>query len=102
MNDESTSPPTPQLEPAGSRFVESAARGCLGVVSFLLTLVLFGILAGIRQPAVGFVLVLLAVVALFTARRRSGPSPMLGAVAVGAAIALVISGACMLILLSSR
>jgi hypothetical protein len=102
MNDEPAGPAMPQFEPAGNRFAESAARGCLGVVSFVLTLVLFGILAASRHPAVGFLLVLLAVIALFTARRRSGPSPMLGAVAVGASIALVISGACMLILLSSR
>lgn len=51
--------------------------------------------AGTYWP--GFVLCVLLVVALFVARKRRGPSPLLSAIAIGATAALVIVGTCLAI-----
>jgi hypothetical protein len=92
---------TPLSESSGSRFVEAAGRGCLGTVTFVLALALFGT-AVVAKPPIGLVFSILVVVGLFAVRRRSGPSPMLGAVAVGATIAMILAGACAIVMMSYR
>lgn len=62
---------------------------------FTLAVIEFATRAGNYWP--GFVLCVLGVVALFVARKRGGPSPLLSAVAVGVTAALVIVGTCLAI-----
>ena len=107
MSDDGTpsDPPPPLVEtppaPAGkSSFMEIAGRGCLGVVSFLFALVAFASVMAASQP-IGLVVSVALVVALFVARRRSGPSPMLGAVVFGVAVALVLTGLCTIIVMTA-
>jgi hypothetical protein len=119
MNDDDLSPREPELPPgagfperepqpltpvrdsAGTRFAEAAGRGLLGTVSFVLSAFIFGVVS-LQNQVIGLALSIIVVVALFAARKRSGPSPLLGAVAVGAAIAMGLVGSCNLIVLSSR
>lgn len=89
---------TPLKESAGTRFAESAGRGCLGTVSFVVALLVFGTTV-VANQLLGLAFSIIVVVGLFTARKRSGPSPMLGAVAVGAAIALVLAGSCAILMM---
>ena len=91
-------PLTPVQESAGTRFAESAGRGCLGTVSFVVALLVFGTTV-VANQLLGLAFSIIVVVGLFTARKRSGPSPMLGAVAVGAAIALVLAGSCAILMM---
>lgn len=67
---------------------------------FFFAVVGFAAQAGAYWP--GFVLCILLVVALFVARKRRGPSPLLSAVAIGATAALVIVGTCLAIVTSMR
>jgi hypothetical protein len=121
MNDESSPPPPPPppedqspepLAPAperdafspvkesrGSRALEVAGRGCLGVVSFLLAAGIFMIVISAHQ-AIGLIVSIAMFVGLMAWRSRSGPSPMLGAVVVGAGIALLLTGTCTLIVMN--
>jgi hypothetical protein len=119
MNDDDLSPREPDLPPdarlperelpplspvrdsTGTRFAEAAGRGLLGTVSFVLSAFVFGVVS-LQNQVLGLALSIIVVFALFAARKRSGPSPLLGAVAVGAAIAMVLVGSCTLIVLSSR
>ena len=102
-------PPTPDLPPPelsplktqgdrGSRFIESAGRGCLGFASFSVAVMLFGTIV-VANQILGLALSGLAIVGAFALRKRSGPSTMLGAVAVGAAVALVLAGGCAILML---
>ena len=89
-----------QTEPtAGSKFIESAGRGCLGTVSFIIAIMIFGTISAANQIA-GLTLSLLAIAGMVVLRKRSGPSTILGAVAVGAAVALVLTGACAIVILN--
>jgi len=75
--------------------------GAAGVLAFFAGIVLFvALVASGRVFGLGMGLTI--VIALFEARRRSGPSNVLGAVAVGAAIALVVVGGCVILLSNSR
>ena len=99
MTDE---PPSPARDaPPGVKLAEVAARGCLGIVTFALAIVFFVILTASLNPLLGFVISTAAVGALFVIRKRSGPSPMLGAVAIGASIALLVYGTCTLIVFNA-
>lgn len=82
----------------GSRFIESAGRGCLGIVSFSVAVMLFGTIA-VANQILGLAVSILVIAGMFVLRKRSGPSTMLGAVAVGASIALVLVGACAVVML---
>jgi len=82
----------------GSRFIESAGRGCLGIISFSLAVMLFGTIA-VANQILGLAVSILVIAGMFVLRKRSGPSTMLGAVAVGASIALVLVGACAVVML---
>ena len=44
--------------------------------------------------------VILAIAGMVVLRKRSGPSTILGAVAVGAAVALVLTGACAIVIMN--
>jgi hypothetical protein len=94
-------PPPPGFSPvesSGNRFMEAAGRGCLGTVTFILALMVFGTTV-VANQVLGLALSVIVVVGLFTARKRSGPSPMLGAVAVGATIAMVLAGGCAILMM---
>lgn len=97
-------PSPPELSPLktegdrGTRFIESAGRGCLGVVSFSFAVSLFGTIV-VANQILGLALSAIAIVGAFALRKRSGPSTMLGAVAVGAAVALVLAGGCAILML---
>ena len=99
--------PPPELSPLrtdappGTTFIESAGRGCLGVVSFVLAIGIFGTISAANQP-LGLVASILAIAGMVVLRKRSGPSTILGAVAVGAAIALVLTGACAILFLNFK
>jgi hypothetical protein len=54
----------------------------------------------VANQVLGLALSILVIAGLFVVRKRSGPSTMLGAVAVGASIALVLAGACAIVMLS--
>jgi hypothetical protein len=89
-----------QTEPtAGTRFIESAGRGCLGTVSFIIAIMIFGTISA-AKPIAGLTASLLAIAGMVVLRKRSGPSTILGAVAVGAAVALVLTGACAIVILN--
>ena len=98
-------PPPPELSPlqteptAGTRFIESAGRGCLGTVSFIIAIMIFGTISA-AKPIAGLTASLLAIAGMVVLRKRSGPSTILGAVAVGAAVALVLTGACAIVILN--
>jgi len=92
-------PFSPMNESRGSRAMERAGRGCLGLVSFLLAAGIFMVIISANQP-VGLLVSIAIVVGLIAFRSRSGPSPMLGAVVVGAGIALLITGTCTLIVMN--
>jgi hypothetical protein len=99
--------PPPALSPlktepdGGTRFIESAGRGCLGIVSFSIAVMIFGTISAANQ-ILGLVLSILAVAGMVVLRKRSGPSTILGAVAVGAAIAFVLTGACAILFLNFK
>lgn len=88
--------PTP-----GTPFIESAGRGCLGMVSFIIAIVIFGTISAANQP-LGLAASILAIIGMIVLRKRSGPSTILGAVAVGAAVALVLTGTCAIIFLNFK
>jgi hypothetical protein len=97
--------PPPELSPlqteptAGTRFIESAGRGCLGTVSFIMAILIFGTISAANQIA-GLIASILAIAGMVVVRKRSGPSTILGAVAVGAAIALVLTGGCAIVIMN--
>jgi len=101
----SSPPPPPPLSPLrtepdrGTRFIEAAGRGCLGIVSFSVAVMIFGTIV-IANQILGLALSILVIAGMFALRKRSGPSTMLGAVAVGASIALILAGACAIIMLN--
>ena len=100
-------PPPPELSPLrtdstpGTPFIESAGRGCLGMVSFILAIGIFGTISAANQP-LGLAASILAIIGMVVLRKRSGPSTLLGAVAVGAAVALVLTGTCAIIFLNFK
>jgi hypothetical protein len=100
-----SSPPPPPLSPLrtesdrGTKFIEAAGRGCLGTVSFSVAVMIFGTIV-IANQILGLALSILVIAGMFALRKRSGPSTMLGAVAVGASIALILAGACAIIMLN--
>src|SRR5690349_609531 len=73
----------PSDEPAGCAAV--IGRVLLGTVSFVISIVVFiSIVAtASSQPWIGVVIAGALVAGLFVIRKRSGPSPLLGAVVVG-------------------
>ena len=76
----------------------------------LIAIVVFVMIMAAMEPAIGtskggavMIAIDVALVAvLFVIRKRTGPSPLLGAVVVGATAALVIFGGCMLILMNAK
>ena len=98
----------PSDEPAGCGAV--IGRVLLGIVSFVLAIVVFIMIMAALEPAIGSAgggAVMIAidvglVAVLFVIRKRTGPSPLLGAVVVGATVALVMFGGCMLILMNGK
>jgi len=94
-------PSTPRAnEPVGC--AGRVALILLGIVSFVLSLGIMVSVLATGQPAIGVGVAAAALIALFVIRRRSGPSPVLGAVTVGVAVAAVVFGGCMLILLTTK
>jgi len=93
--------PLPTDAPPGTTFIESAGRGCLGMVSFILAIGIFGTISAANQP-LGLAASILAIIGMVVLRKRSGPSTILGAMAVGAAIALVLTGTCAIIFLNFK
>ena len=96
--------PTTDLSPlrteaAGTTFIESAGRGCLGTVSFIIAIFIFGTISAANQVA-GLIASILAFAGMLALRKRSGPSTILGAVAIGAAIALVLTGGCAIVIMN--
>jgi len=95
-------------EPAGCGAI--IGRVLLGIVSFVLAIVVFTMVMASLEPAIGaskggavMLAIDVALVAvLFVIRKRTGPSPLLGAVVVGATVALVVFGGCMLILMNGK
>ena len=91
---------SPLKEPTGgTQFIESAGRGCLGTVSFILAILIFGTISAANQIA-GLIASILAIAGMVALRKRSGPSTILGAVAIGAAIALVLTGGCAIVIMN--
>jgi len=88
-----------RTEPAGTTFIESAGRGCLGTVSFIIAIFIFGTISAANQVA-GLIASILAFAGMLALRKRSGPSTILGAVAIGAAIALVLTGGCAIVIMN--
>ena len=88
-----------RTEPAGTTFIESAGRGCLGTVSFIIAIFIFGTISAANQVA-GLIASILAFAGMLALRKRSWPSTILGAVAVGAAIALVLTGGCAIVIMN--
>jgi len=101
-------PPLPSDEPAGCGAV--IGRVLLGIVSFVLAIVVFIMIVAALEPSIGTsggglvaIAIDVALVAvLFVVRKRTGPSPLLGAVVVGATVALIMFGGCMLILMGGK
>jgi hypothetical protein len=89
---------SPPAESGGNRFLAAAGRGCLGTVAFIVALLVFGT-AVVANQALGLALSIVLVFALFAKRKRSGPSPMLGAVAVGVTIAMILAGSCAILMM---
>jgi len=116
------SPPRPDFDPRRAAFRSPPASaepaGCgaiigrvlLGIVSFVLAIVVFIMVMAALEPVMGgsngsvaTIAIDVALVAvLFVIRKRTGPSPLLGAVVVGATVALVMFGGCMLILMGGK
>ena len=98
----------PAAEPAGCGAV--IGRVLLGTVSFVLSIVVFTTILAAMDPGDGvsskgaamMTIDVALVAALFVIRKRRGPSPLLGAVVVGASVALVVFGGCMMILMNGR
>ena len=95
-------PGQPSDEPAGCAAI--IGRTLLGIVSFVISIVVFISLAASAsdQPLIGVVIAGALVAGLFVVRKRSGPSPLLGAVVVGVTAAFVVFGGCMLLLSSFK
>ena len=89
-------------EPAGCAAI--IGRALLGTVSFVIAIVVFMSLTATvsDQPWIGVVIAGALVAGLFVVRKRSGPSPLLGAVVVGVTVAFVVFGGCMLLLSSFK
>jgi hypothetical protein len=120
--DETPSPPKPDFDPRRPMFQSAQSprepAGCgaiigrvlLGSVSFVISIVVFVMIMAALEPATGasaggalMIGIDVALVAiLFAIRKRTGPSPLLGAVVVGATVALVVFGGCMLILMNGK
>jgi len=92
----------PSDEPAGCAAV--IGRVLLGSVSFVISMVVFVsiVATASSQPWIGVVIGGALVAGLFLIRKRSGPSPLLGAVVVGVTVAFVVFGGCMLLLSSFK
>ena len=89
-------------EPAGCAVV--IGRVLLGTVSFVISIVVFISIAATasEQPWIGVVIAGALVAGMFVIRKRSGPSPLLGAAVVGVTVAFVVFGGCMLLLSSFK
>ena len=88
---------------AGSRPPERSlglriAALCAAVFAFVVGLIVFTMLMA-AGPAMALVLVASVAVGLFAARRRFGASPILGAMAIGVGVAVVVFGACIAIMM---
>ena len=92
----------PSDEPAGCGAV--IGRVLLGTVSFVISMVVFMsiVATASSQPWISVVIAGALVAGLFVIRKRSGPSPLLGAVVVGVTVAFVVFGGCMLLLSSFK
>ena len=98
----------PSEEPAGCGAI--IGRLVLGSVSFVISIVVFVMIMAAMEPAIGtsgggavmIAVDVVLVAVLFVIRKRTGPSPLLGAVVVGATVALVMFGGCMLILMNGK
>jgi len=97
-------PPAPPQPPEAKREQPSTGRsllyGCLSVVfavPFAILNILFFVPFG---PVGGTICAILLVVGMFLVRREN-KKPIIGALAVGAAIAFVLQGTCLLIIAKS-
>lgn len=103
-------PRRPMFRPVQPSADETAGCGAvigrvlLGTVSFVISIVVFISLAtsASDQPWIGVAIAAALVAGLFFLRKRSGPSPLLGAVVVGVTAAFVVFGGCMLLLSSFK
>ena len=80
--------------------MEAIGLGCLGFVAFTLAAAVFMVIISANQ-SIGLLIAAAIVVGLIVWRSRVGPSPKLGAVVVGAGIALLLTGTCTLILMNT-
>jgi len=89
-------------EPAGCAAV--IGRVLLGVVSFVISMIVFMSIVATAsdKPLIGVVIAGALVAGMFVIRKRSGPSPLLGAAVVGVTVAFVVFGGCMLLLSSFK
>ena len=102
---ENPPPPSPAAEPVGC--APLIGRVVLGIVSFVLAIVVFVMIMAAMGPgspssAVVIAIDVALVAILFAIRKRTGPSPLLGAVVVGATVALIVFGGCLLLLSSMK
>jgi hypothetical protein len=95
-------PPAPRADSDAPGCAGRAALILLGAVSFVIAIGVFVSLLASGQPIIGFGVSLAVLIALFVIRKKSGPSPALGAVLVGVSIAVVLFGGCMLILANTK
>lgn len=96
-------PPAEPRPDTTTGFAEVVGRAVLGIVTFVIAVVGYTMLmSATEQPAVGAIAAVVVVAALFAIRKRSGPSPLLGAVTVGASVALVVFGGCTLLIYSLK
>ena len=108
-SDDRFDPRRPSIFPP-SRSGPSEPTGCaasiglvlLGFLSFVLAIGVFATVLATGQPAIGLGVAVATLVALFVIRKKSGPSPVLGAVIAGVSVAVVVFGGCMLILLTTK
>jgi hypothetical protein len=91
---------SPIKESRGTRGMEALGLGCLGFVSFILAAAIFMVIISANQ-SIGLLVAAAMVVGLIGWRTHVGPSPKLGAVVVGAGIALLITGTCTVILMNT-
>jgi len=95
-------PQQPSDEPAGCAAV--IGRVLLGTVSFVISMIVFMsiVATASEQPLIGVVIAGALVAGMFVIRKRSGPSPLLGAAVVGVTVAFVVFGGCILLLSSFK
>lgn len=90
----------PSNEPIG--FIQVVGLALLGILAFIVMLFVLTALVAATNPITGAVIAVVAIAALFAIRKRAGPSRVLGAFTIGAGIALVVFGGCMVLVFSMK